>query len=62
MGIAVAGIGFVLVLLEKDVPLRKKLETDYGIEDGVKTGAERGTSEAEKGQVKPDGAMSGVES
>jgi hypothetical protein len=46
VSIAFCGLACVLVLLEKDVPLRKELETDYGM-------AEKNGIQAEKGVI-PD--------
>lgn len=53
VAIAVSGLGFFLVFLEKDVPLRKKLETDYGIQEKETVGGVDRISETEKGEVKP---------
>lgn len=53
MAIAVSGLGFFLVFLERDVPLRKKLETDYGIQEKQNVGEMDGIAETEKGEVKP---------
>jgi hypothetical protein len=37
VSIAFAGLGFLLVMLEKEIPLRKELETEFGIEGNEKT-------------------------
>ena len=34
---AFAGLGLLVVLLEKDVPLRQELDTEYGLEEKGKS-------------------------
>lgn len=53
VGIAVSGISFLLVFIEKEVPLRKKLETEYGIVEKEKVSAPDGLAEAGEGAVRP---------
>lgn len=37
MAIAFAGLGLLVVLLEKDVPLRQELDTEYGLDEKGKS-------------------------
>ncbi|KAL1965846.1 hypothetical protein VTN77DRAFT_5167 [Rasamsonia byssochlamydoides] len=41
IGIVFAGVAFLLVFFEKEIPLRTELETEYGLEDKNKWGEER---------------------
>ena len=38
VSIVFAGVGFLLVFLMKEIPLRKELDTQFGIEERVKAG------------------------
>lgn len=51
VGIALAGFAFLLVFVGKEVPLRKKLETDYGIVEKEKEKTADGVAEAEEGKA-----------
>lgn len=51
VGIAFAGFAFLLVFVEKEVPLRKKLETDYGIVENEKEKTAKEAAEVEEGKA-----------
>jgi hypothetical protein len=54
VGIAFAGFAFLLVFVEKEIPLRKKLETDYGIVEKEKEKTANEAAEAEEGKASED--------
>ncbi|ORY67145.1 major facilitator superfamily protein [Pseudomassariella vexata] len=54
VGIAVSGVSFFLVFVEREVPLRKKLETEYGIVEKKKVMAADEAAEARTAELTPN--------
>jgi hypothetical protein len=56
VAIAFSGLAFLVVFIEKEVPLRKELDTKYGLEQQKKVESQvgNGGKEALDEQVAPD--------
>lgn len=58
ISIAFSGINFLIIIFEKQVPLRTELETEFGLEDGGK-GAKASEKDVEKNEEKDSGTATG---